>query len=101
VVTILTRAAMPVFLWHQSALIVTTVAVAWLTPGARVPGLHTAPLDPGWLAARLVWLPVFAVVLVLLAERVGGLHPVGLSSGGRRGGVTSPAVPFRPDDQWR
>lgn len=56
-------AAMTVFLWHQTAMIAVTVAA--LHTGARLPGLHTAPDGPGWIAARLLWLPVFAAALAL------------------------------------
>ncbi|GGO09319.1 acyltransferase [Microbispora rosea subsp. aerata] len=54
--------AMTIFLWHQTAMIVVTAAVLWLT-GRPLPGLHTVPGDPGWVTARLMWLPVFAAAL--------------------------------------
>jgi hypothetical protein len=66
-VALLNLSAMTVFMWHQTALI----AVTLLVPGP-LPGLHTAPGGCGgwggvaWLAARLAWLPVFAVALLLL-----------------------------------
>ncbi|BCB83373.1 hypothetical protein Psuf_006860 [Phytohabitans suffuscus] len=48
-VALLNRAAMPVYLWHQSALIAVVAGMAWLTAGAPVPGLHTAPTAwAGW-----------------------------------------------------
>lgn len=53
---------MTIFLWHQTALIAVTAAVLPLT--GPLPGLHTAPADPGWALARLAWLPVFAVALL-------------------------------------
>ncbi|MFD2352141.1 hypothetical protein ACFSTC_27035 [Nonomuraea ferruginea] len=56
-------AAMTVFLWHQTAMI--AVTVAGLHAGGRLPGLHTAPDGLGWVAARLAWLPAFAVALAL------------------------------------
>ncbi|WP_066370747.1 acyltransferase family protein [Herbidospora mongoliensis] len=59
--------AMTVYVWHQTALIAVT---ALALPAAPVAGLHTVPDDPGWVAARLAWLPVFA--LALLACRAGG-----------------------------
>ncbi len=55
--------AMTLFLWHQTALL--SVTVAGLAIG-RVPGLHTAPSGPLWIAERLAWLPAFAVVLAIL-----------------------------------
>ncbi|GGY20541.1 acyltransferase family protein [Streptomyces djakartensis] len=54
--------AMTVFLWHQTALMATTAT--GLLAG-RLPGLHTRPDDLGWVGARLLWLPVFALVLVV------------------------------------
>ncbi|GAB3526487.1 acyltransferase family protein [Phytohabitans suffuscus] len=62
-VALLNRAAMPVYLWHQSALIAVVAGMAWLTAGAPVPGLHTAPDGLGWVGARVLWFPVFATVL--------------------------------------
>jgi hypothetical protein len=55
-------AAMTVFLWHQTAMI--AVTVAGLRAGL-LPGLHTAPDDPGWVPARLAWLPLFAAALAV------------------------------------
>ncbi|MFF1297624.1 MULTISPECIES: acyltransferase [unclassified Streptomyces] len=54
--------AMTIFLWHQTALMATTAT--GLLAG-RLPGLHTVPDGLGWVAARLVWLPVFALVLTV------------------------------------
>ncbi|MDP9794826.1 peptidoglycan/LPS O-acetylase OafA/YrhL [Catenuloplanes nepalensis] len=53
--------AMTVFLWHQTAML-TVTGLTLLTAGP-LPGLHTVPATPGWLAARLVWLPLFATAL--------------------------------------
>ncbi|MDG6107172.1 acyltransferase family protein [Dactylosporangium aurantiacum] len=57
-VALLNLSAMTVFLWHQTAMI----AVTLLVDGTR-PGLHTVPDTPGWMAARIMWLPAFALVL--------------------------------------
>ncbi|MEU0256415.1 acyltransferase [Streptomyces sp. NPDC006184] len=61
-VALVNLSAMTVFLWHQTALMVTTVTAL---PAGRLPGLHTLPDGPAWVAARLLWLPVFALVLFL------------------------------------
>ncbi|MEU0004196.1 acyltransferase [Streptomyces sp. NPDC006314] len=61
-VALVNLSAMTIFLWHQTALMVTT-ATALLA--GRLPGLHTLPDGLGWVAARLVWLPVFATALAL------------------------------------
>jgi fucose 4-O-acetylase-like acetyltransferase len=67
------RYAMPIFLWHQSALVAVTAAGLWLAGGAALPGLHTPPSDAGWVLARLPWLPVFAATLAVMAgTRPGG-----------------------------
>lgn len=55
--------ALPIFLLHQSAL---TIVVLLAGGAGMVAGLHTVPDDPGWLLARLCWLPVFAATLVVL-----------------------------------
>ncbi|WP_371547694.1 acyltransferase [Streptomyces sp. NBC_00554] len=52
--------AMTIFLWHQTSLMAVT-ALGLLA--GRLPGLHTVPDDLGWVAARLAWLPVFALAL--------------------------------------
>ncbi|POX45157.1 acyltransferase [Streptomyces sp. Ru71] len=62
VVALVNLSAMTIFLWHQTALMATTAGA--LLAG-RLPGLHTAPDGLGWVAARLLWLPVFAVALAV------------------------------------
>ncbi|MCK8438124.1 acyltransferase [Streptomyces sp. D2-8] len=54
--------AMTIFLWHQTALMATTAT--GLLAG-RLPGLHTPPGGLGWVGARLLWLPVFALALAV------------------------------------
>nr|WP_229821297.1 acyltransferase [Streptomyces ruber] len=61
-VALVNLSAMTVFLWHQTALMATTAASL---PAGRLPGLHTVPDDLSWVAARLLWLPVFAVALAV------------------------------------
>ncbi|GGL89818.1 acyltransferase [Streptomyces fumigatiscleroticus] len=62
VVALANLSAMTIFLWHQTALMATTAT--GLLAG-RLPGLHTVPDGLGWVAARLAWLPVFAVALAV------------------------------------
>jgi peptidoglycan/LPS O-acetylase OafA/YrhL len=59
-VALVNLSAMTVFLWHQTALMATTAT--GLLAG-RLPGLHTLPNSLGWVGARLLWLPVFALAL--------------------------------------
>lgn len=53
---------LPVFLWHQTALLVVLLAGGGLL---AAPGLVGVP-DAGWLADRVLWLPVFAALLTVL-----------------------------------
>ncbi|MGW6468054.1 acyltransferase family protein [Streptomyces rubiginosohelvolus] len=86
VVAVVNLAAMTVFLWHQTAMIVVTTS-ALLLADSPLPGLHTVPEGPGWVVARLLWLPVFALALL-------GCWAVFRSyeQGGRRGGGGSLVV---------
>jgi len=59
-IALVNLSAMTLFLWHQTAFI--TVSSAGLLAG-RVPGLLTAPTGGLWVAERLAWLPVFALML--------------------------------------
>jgi hypothetical protein len=59
-ITLVNLSAMTLFLWHQTAFV--TVSSVGLLAG-RVPGLLTAPTGSLWVAERLAWLPVFAIVL--------------------------------------
>jgi fucose 4-O-acetylase-like acetyltransferase len=60
VIALVNLSAMTLFLWHQTAFI--TVSSVGLLIG-RVPGLLTAPAGGLWVAERLAWLPVFAIML--------------------------------------
>jgi hypothetical protein len=62
----LNRAALPIYLSHQSVLVVVAAAVALVAPAA--PGLLTAPDHPAWALERLAWLPVLAAVLTALVR---------------------------------
>ncbi|MFE9092994.1 acyltransferase [Streptomyces sp. NPDC007264] len=85
-VALVNLSAMTVFLWHQTALMATTAT--GLLAG-RLPGLHTTPEDLAWVAARLVWLPVFALGLAVCwsAFRTQEQGPRG--GGGRRSRVVA------------
>ncbi|NEW77284.1 acyltransferase family protein [Streptomyces rhizosphaericus] len=63
VVALVNLAAMTVFLWHQTAMM--AVSVTTLRLAGPQPGLHTVPEGPGWVLARLCWLPVFAGALLI------------------------------------
>ncbi|WP_328909139.1 acyltransferase [Streptomyces sp. NBC_00234] len=63
VVALANLSAMTVFLWHQTAMM--TVTATGLLAGEPLPGLHTVPDGAAWVLARLAWLPVFAVALLV------------------------------------
>ncbi|PWI20645.1 acyltransferase [Streptomyces sp. Act143] len=90
-VALVNLSAMTIFLWHQTALMATTAT--GLLAG-RLPGLHTVPDDLGWVAARLVWLPVFAAVLAVCWT---AFH--GYEQGRRRGGGTRVVRVGRPSER--
>ncbi|WP_305786504.1 acyltransferase family protein [Symbioplanes lichenis] len=60
-VAALNRYALPVYLWHQSVLLVTAGAAVAL----GLPGMIGTPGDTSWVAWRVAWLPVLAVVLAV------------------------------------
>ncbi|MEV4703505.1 acyltransferase family protein [Actinoplanes sp. NPDC049316] len=61
------RVAAPVYLTHQSVLLVVVCLV-----GTGLPGLVGVPEDGLWVAARMVWLPVLALLLAVATR--GGRH---------------------------
>lgn len=79
-VALLNLSAMTLFLWHQTAMMAVT-AVGLLT-GGFLPGLHTLPDGVGWILARLAWLPVFALALLVCRSAFRTYEQ------GRRGGST-------------
>ncbi|WP_405977283.1 acyltransferase [Streptomyces sp. NBC_00158] len=82
-VVVVNLSAMTVLCWHQTAMLAAAV------PGAlagAVPGLTTAPDTLGWIAARAAWMPVFAVLLVVIARYARRFEAA--PAGGRR----APAV---------
>ncbi|MEV8475189.1 acyltransferase [Streptomyces sp. NPDC051173] len=62
-VALVNLSAMTIFLWHQTAMM--AVSATGLLTGGALPGLHTLPDGPGWILARLLWLPVFGAALLI------------------------------------
>ncbi|WP_308346552.1 acyltransferase [Streptomyces sp. ISL-66] len=62
-VALVNLSAMTVFLWHQTAMM--AVTALGLLVSTDLPGLHTVPDSPEWIATRLLWLPVFAAALTV------------------------------------
>ncbi|MGN2362619.1 acyltransferase family protein [Streptomyces luridiscabiei] len=68
-VVVVNLSAMTILCWHQSAMLAAAVPASLLNGGtAAVAGLTTGPDTVGWVLARIVWLPVFAGLLVLIAR---------------------------------
>ncbi|MFI1012807.1 acyltransferase [Streptomyces sp. NPDC020965] len=64
-VVIINLSAMTILCWHQTAMLAAAVPGSWL---GAVPGLTASPDTLGWVAARVAWLPVFAVLLVVIGK---------------------------------
>ncbi|MFF3325254.1 acyltransferase [Streptomyces sp. NPDC002889] len=92
-VALVNLSAMTVFLWHQTAMI--AVTATGLVAGGPPAGLHTVPDGAGWVLARLAWLPVFAVALLVCWAAFG---PYEQKRRGSRGGtrVVREQRPARP-----
>ncbi|NSC21542.1 acyltransferase [Streptomyces albus subsp. chlorinus] len=65
-VVVVNLSAMTILCWHQTAMLAAAVPAS--RAGGTVAGLIGAPDSPGWVLARLAWLPVFAGVLVALGS---------------------------------
>ncbi|MFD5773049.1 acyltransferase [Streptomyces fungicidicus] len=89
-VALVNLSVMTIFLWHQTALMATTAT--GLLAG-RLPGLHTVPDGLGWVAARLLWLPVFALALTVCGVAFRSWERGG---GGRRRGPSRVVRAHRP-----
>ncbi|MEU2211386.1 acyltransferase [Streptomyces hygroscopicus] len=90
-VALVNLSAMTVFLWHQTAMM--AVSETALGAAGPLPGLHTVPDGPGWVLARLLWLPVFAGALVICRAAF-HTYETGRPrrSGGRGGGLADGRV---------
>ncbi|AKA03739.1 membrane protein [Streptomyces noursei ZPM] len=64
-VVVINLSAMTILCWHQTAMFAAALPAA---AAGAVPGLNAVPDTLGWLAVRLAWLPVFAVLLVLIGS---------------------------------
>ncbi|MFJ6697596.1 acyltransferase [Streptomyces sp. NPDC091272] len=64
-VVVINLSAMTILCWHQTAMLAAAVPGSYL---AAVPGLTSAPETPGWIAARIAWLPLFALLLVVIGK---------------------------------
>ncbi len=82
-VVVINLCAMTILCWHQTAMLAAAVPGSFL---GGLAGLTTAPDSLGWIAARLAWMPVFAVLLVAIARYARRFE------GPAREGRTAPAI---------
>ncbi|MFE0605304.1 acyltransferase [Streptomyces sp. NPDC058892] len=64
-VVVVNLCAMTILCWHQTAMLAAAVPASF---AGGVAGLTAAPDSPGWIAARMAWMPVFAALLVAIAR---------------------------------
>lgn len=64
-VVVINLSAMTILCWHQTAMLAAAVPGSYL---GAVPGLTTAPDSYGWILGRVLWMPLFAVLLVVIAR---------------------------------
>lgn len=65
-VAVMNLSVITIFLWHQTAMLSTTAVTLALT--GPLFGLHTAPDAWAWVLVRLLWVPVFVLLLVALCR---------------------------------
>ncbi|MFI6086967.1 acyltransferase [Streptomyces sp. NPDC051218] len=65
-VVVINLSAMTILCWHQTAMLAAAVPGSFL--GDTVPGLTAGPDTWDWIAARIAWLPVFGVLLLLIGR---------------------------------
>ncbi|WP_418956877.1 acyltransferase family protein [Streptomyces tritici] len=64
-VVVVNLSAMTILCWHQTAMLAAAIPASY---GGELTGLIGAPDTAGWVLARLAWMPVFAVLLVLIGR---------------------------------
>ncbi|MFC7308580.1 acyltransferase [Streptomyces monticola] len=64
-VVVINLSAMTILCWHQTAMFATAATGSFF---GEIAGLTTAPDTLSWIAVRLLWLPVFAAVLIGIAR---------------------------------
>ncbi|MFD7895639.1 acyltransferase [Streptomyces sp. NPDC059743] len=70
-VVVINLSAMTILCWHQTAMLAAAVPGSLLgtaTGLGTLPGLTATPDSLAWIAARLAWMPLFAVLLVLIGR---------------------------------
>ncbi|MFJ9036001.1 acyltransferase [Streptomyces sp. NPDC102406] len=81
-VVVINLSAMTILCWHQTALLAAAVPASF---AGSIQGLTAGPSTLAWIAARLAWLPLFGVLLVLIGRHARGFEsPWKQVSRGRR-----------------
>ncbi|NEB76862.1 acyltransferase [Streptomyces sp. SID14478] len=81
-VVVINLSAMTILCWHQTAMLAAAVPASF---AGAIPGLTAGPDTLAWIAGRLAWLPVFAVLLGLIGRYARGFEsPWGRASRGIR-----------------
>jgi hypothetical protein len=70
-VVVVNLSAMTILCWHQTAMLAAAIPASY---AGEVPGLVGAPDSAGWILARLTWLPLFAVLLLLIGRYTRGFE---------------------------
>ncbi|WP_329465374.1 acyltransferase family protein [Streptomyces sp. NBC_01431] len=71
-VVVVNLSAMTILCWHQTAMLAAAVPASFT--GRVLPGLTSAPDTVAWIGERLAWMPVFAVLLVVIARYARGFE---------------------------
>lgn len=64
-VVVINLCAMTILCWHQTAMLAAAVPGSFI---GTIPGLTTAPDTLGWIASRIAWMPLFALLLAGIAK---------------------------------
>ncbi|MET9494567.1 acyltransferase [Streptomyces sp. NPDC006552] len=70
-VVMINLSAMTILCWHQTAMLTAAVPASF---AGEIPGLTSGPDSWLWIAARLAWLPLFAILLVLIGRYARGFE---------------------------
>ncbi|WSN34588.1 acyltransferase [Streptomyces uncialis] len=83
-VVVINLSAMTILCWHQTAMLVAAVPASLF---GAVTGLVGAPESVGWIGARLAWIPVFALLLVVVGRWTRGFESPWAGTGRTRRAV--------------
>ncbi|MET9374769.1 acyltransferase [Streptomyces sp. NPDC003035] len=70
-VVVVNLSAMTILCWHQTAMLAAAIPASY---AGEIPGLVGAPDSVGWILARLTWMPLFAILLLLIGRYARGFE---------------------------